>query len=85
MDPIGEVASKLEVKVASFVKGHRLAGAAAGIVYGDSLAWFGGTGFADIAARRVPSHDAVSRRVDHEDLHGHRHPAVARRGEAPSG
>lgn len=54
MDPIGDVASKLEAKVASFVKEHRLAGAAAGIVHGDSLAWFDGVGFADIAARRVP-------------------------------
>jgi CubicO group peptidase (beta-lactamase class C family) len=54
MDPIGDVAAKLQAKVASFVKEHRLAGAAAGIVHGDSLVWFGGAGFADIAARRVP-------------------------------
>ena len=54
MDPIADVASKLEAKVASFVKEHRLAGAAAGIVHGDSLAWFDGVGFADIAARRAP-------------------------------
>ncbi len=54
MDPIGDVASKLEAKAASFVKEHRLAGAATGIVHGDSLAWFDGAGFADIAARRAP-------------------------------
>jgi len=54
MEPIGDVASKLEAKAASFVKEHRLAGAAVGIVHGDSLAWFGGVGFADIATRRVP-------------------------------
>ena len=54
MDPIGDVASKLEAKAASFVKEHRLAGAATGIVHGDSLAWFDGVGFADIAARRAP-------------------------------
>ena len=44
MDPIADVASKLEAKVASFVKEHRLPGAAAGIVHGDSLAWFDGEG-----------------------------------------
>ena len=53
MDPIGDVASKLEAKAASFVKEHRLAGAATGIVHGDSLAWFDGVGFAEIATRRA--------------------------------
>jgi CubicO group peptidase (beta-lactamase class C family) len=54
MDPIEDVASRLQAKAATFVKEHRLAGAATGIVYGDSLAWFDGVGFADIAARRAP-------------------------------
>jgi len=61
MDPIGDVASKLEAKAVSFVKEHRLAGAATGIVHGDALAWFGGVGFADIAARRAPDASTLYR------------------------
>jgi CubicO group peptidase (beta-lactamase class C family) len=61
MGPIEDVASKLEAKAASFVKEHRLAGAATGIVHGDSLAWFGGVGFADIAARRPPDTSTLYR------------------------
>ena len=61
MDPIEDVASKLEAKAASFVKEHRLPGAAVGIVHGDSLAWFGGVGFADIAARRAPDTSTLYR------------------------
>jgi CubicO group peptidase (beta-lactamase class C family) len=54
MEPIEDVASKLEAKTASFVKEHRLPGAAVGIVHGDALAWSTGVGFADVAARRAP-------------------------------
>ena len=54
MGPIEDVASKLEAKTASFVKEHRLPGAAVGIVHRDALAWFAGVGFADIAEHRAP-------------------------------
>ncbi|MGZ5328984.1 MAG: serine hydrolase domain-containing protein [Actinomycetota bacterium] len=61
MEPIDDVASKLEAKTASFVKEHRLPGAAVGIVHGDALAWSAGVGFADIAARRVPDTSTLYR------------------------
>jgi CubicO group peptidase (beta-lactamase class C family) len=61
MQPIDDVASKLEAKTASFVKEHRLPGAAVGIVHGDVLAWSVGVGFADIAARRVPDASTLYR------------------------
>ena len=61
MQPIDDVASKLEAKTASFVKEHRLPGAAVGIVHGDVLAWSAGVGFADIAARRVPDTSTLYR------------------------
>ncbi len=61
MQPIDDVASKLEAKTALFVKEHRLPGAAAGIVHGNVLAWSAGVGFADIAARRVPDTSTLYR------------------------
>jgi len=54
MEPIGTVVPKLEAKAASFVKEHRLPGAAVGVVHGDVLVWSAGVGFADIATRRGP-------------------------------
>jgi CubicO group peptidase (beta-lactamase class C family) len=54
MDPIEDVTSKLEAKTASFVKEHRLPGAAVGVVHGDALVWSAGVGFGDVASRRVP-------------------------------
>jgi CubicO group peptidase (beta-lactamase class C family) len=53
---VTDVASKLEERVAAFVKEHRLPGAAAGIVVEDELAWSTGYGYADVAAERP--HDA---------------------------
>ena len=44
----------LEAFAASFVKEHRLPGAAVGVVEGGELVWSTGVGFADIAARRRP-------------------------------
>ncbi|MGA2473206.1 MAG: serine hydrolase domain-containing protein [Acidimicrobiales bacterium] len=52
-----EVASELEACAASFVKEHRLPGAAVGVVLGDSLAWSSGVGFADVAERRTSAAD----------------------------
>ncbi len=52
--PVEGVAERLEAKAASFVKEHRLPGAAVGVVRGDELAWSAGIGFADVAARRAP-------------------------------
>jgi CubicO group peptidase (beta-lactamase class C family) len=52
--PVADVATKLEAKAASFVKEHRLPGAAVGVVRGDELVWFAGLGFADVASRRAP-------------------------------
>jgi CubicO group peptidase (beta-lactamase class C family) len=53
---IDGVVGKLEQAVASFVKEHRLPGAAAGVVHGDELVWSFGHGYADVAGRRP--HDA---------------------------
>lgn len=52
--PVAELAGTFEKKVASFVKEHRLPGAAAGVVHGDDLVWSGGYGFADVDRRRAP-------------------------------
>jgi CubicO group peptidase (beta-lactamase class C family) len=54
--PISDIDTKLQEKVAAFVKEHRLPGAAAGVVVGDELAWTFGYGFADVTAERP--HDA---------------------------
>jgi CubicO group peptidase (beta-lactamase class C family) len=52
---LGEgIGPRLEAKAASFVKEHRLPGAAVGVVHGDELVWSAGVGFADIASRRAP-------------------------------
>jgi len=51
---VAGLADAFEAKVATFVKEHRLPGAAAGVVVGDELAWSGGYGFADVAARAAP-------------------------------
>jgi D-alanyl-D-alanine carboxypeptidase len=48
------VAPRLEVAVADFVRKQHLAGAAAGLVMGDDLAWSAGWGWADVAAGRPP-------------------------------
>jgi CubicO group peptidase (beta-lactamase class C family) len=52
--PIGDVAPSLLAKATSFVKEHRLPGAAVGVVHGDDLAWSAGIGFADVGERRPP-------------------------------
>lgn len=54
VSPVGDVASNLEAKAASFVKDNRLPGAAVGIVHGNELAWVAGVGFADVATRLAP-------------------------------
>lgn len=54
--PVDDVASKLEHKVAAFVKEHRLPGASCGVVVGDALVWSYGHGFADLETKRP--HDA---------------------------
>ena len=61
MDPVIEVAPKLEAKAASFVKEARLPGAAVGVVHGDDLVWSAGVGFADVAARRAPENTTLYR------------------------
>jgi D-alanyl-D-alanine carboxypeptidase len=50
--PAAEPATKYEATAAAFVKKHRLPGASVGIVHEGELAWAGGIGFADRAARR---------------------------------
>jgi D-alanyl-D-alanine carboxypeptidase len=45
-------AAELEAKAASFVKEHRLPGAAVGVVYEDKLVWSTGIGFADVKKKR---------------------------------
>ncbi|HEX2422543.1 MAG TPA: serine hydrolase domain-containing protein, partial [Actinomycetota bacterium] len=51
---VAELGERFERTVASFVREHRLPGAAAGVVVGDQLVWSAGYGFADLAARRAP-------------------------------
>jgi CubicO group peptidase (beta-lactamase class C family) len=58
---VGGAAAYFEAKLASFVRENRLYGAAAGVVHGDALAWSGGAGFADMAARRPPGRDVLYR------------------------
>ncbi len=50
--PASALAAKYEATAAAFVKEHRLPGAAVGVVHDGELAWAGGVGFADRAARR---------------------------------
>jgi CubicO group peptidase (beta-lactamase class C family) len=45
-------ADRFEALAASFVKEHRLPGAAVGVVVGGELVWSAGVGFADLAAHR---------------------------------
>jgi CubicO group peptidase (beta-lactamase class C family) len=59
--PIDGVVSRLEAKAASFVKEHRLPGAAVGVVHGDELVWSAGIGFADVADRRAPDASTLYR------------------------
>jgi D-alanyl-D-alanine carboxypeptidase len=61
VDPVVEVAPRLEAKAASFVKEARLPGAAIGVVHGDDLVWSAGIGFADVAARRAPENTTLYR------------------------
>jgi CubicO group peptidase (beta-lactamase class C family) len=53
--PVAARAAELEAKAASFVKEHRLPGAAVGIVHEDKLVWSTGIGFADLRAKRRAS------------------------------
>ena len=59
--PVAGGADEFEARLASFVKDHRLYGAAAGVVHSGELAWGGGIGFADIAARRPSQPDTLYR------------------------
>lgn len=52
--PVTGVAQQLEAKATSFVREHRLPGAAVGVVHGDELVWSAGVGFSDVAGRRAP-------------------------------
>jgi CubicO group peptidase (beta-lactamase class C family) len=60
-DPIEDVAPRLEATTASFLKEHRLPGAAVGVVHGDALAWSAGLGFADVPSRRPPDATTLHR------------------------
>jgi CubicO group peptidase (beta-lactamase class C family) len=60
-DPIAEEAPRLEAVATSFVREHRLPGAAVGVVHGDALTWSAGIGFADVASRRAPDVTALYR------------------------
>ena len=59
---LADAATELQAHAASFIKEHRLPGAAVGVVSGDDLAWSAGIGFAD-AGRREPAHAAGLYRV----------------------
>ncbi len=51
----------LDARVASFVREHRLAGAMAGVVSGDDLAWRSGCGYAELAGRKPPQASTLYR------------------------
>jgi CubicO group peptidase (beta-lactamase class C family) len=59
--PVSELAGKYEATAASFVKEHRLPGAAVGVVHGGELSWAGGVGFADRGSRRPSDPRALYR------------------------
>jgi CubicO group peptidase (beta-lactamase class C family) len=59
--PAAALAAKYEATAGAFVKEHRLPGAAVGVVHGGELAWAGGVGFADRAARRASDPKALYR------------------------
>jgi D-alanyl-D-alanine carboxypeptidase len=50
--PAADRGAEYEAKAASFVKEHRLPGAAVGIVHEDKLVWSKGVGFADMKKKR---------------------------------
>ena len=65
------------------VAAHRLPGMALGIVRDQELAWFGGFGAADLdSGAKAHRRDDRPRRFGDQDLHGHRHHAVAGPGAA---
>jgi CubicO group peptidase (beta-lactamase class C family) len=59
--PAAALAAKYEATAAAFVKENRLPGAAVGVVHDGELAWAGGVGFADRAARRPSDPKALYR------------------------
>lgn len=61
MEAVAGVASRLEARAASYLKEHRLPGAAVGVVHGDRLAWSAGIGYADVASRREPDAQTLYR------------------------
>ncbi len=70
--PVAKITGELEARAATFVREHRLPGAAVGVVHGDDLVWSAGIGFADVVASAGARHvHALPDRVDHEDVHRH--------------
>ena len=59
--PAAEPAEKYAALAASFVKEHRLPGAAVGVVHEGELVWSGGIGFADVAKKRPATRRALYR------------------------
>ncbi len=59
--PESPYADRFEALAASFVKEHRLPGAAVGVVAGGELIWSAGVGFADLAAGRRPEASTLYR------------------------
>jgi CubicO group peptidase (beta-lactamase class C family) len=59
--PVAARADELEARTRSFVREHRLPGAAVGVVHDDELVWSSGVGFADIAGRRASGPETLYR------------------------
>ena len=59
--PVPARAEELEARTRSFVREHRLPGAAVGVVHGAELAWASGAGFADIPGRRAAGPETLYR------------------------
>jgi len=59
--PVAARADALVARTRSFVREHRLPGAAVGVIHGEELAWASGAGFADIAGRRPAGPETLYR------------------------
>jgi CubicO group peptidase (beta-lactamase class C family) len=59
--PVVARADELEARTRSFVRDHRLPGAAVGVVHGQELVWSSGAGFAEIGGRRAAGPEELYR------------------------
>ena len=58
---VAGAAPALQARAVSFVREHRLPGAAVGVVHGGDLVWSAGVGFADVGARQLTEQSTLYR------------------------